>query len=81
MCMFSTSYIESQFSFSLLCWFNSLNVKNMDGIERIVNQRNQITERKLMIMAQIYYTQVLGKAQSDIELLSAKQTGLVEFLL
>ncbi len=46
MCMFYRSYIESLLSFSLLCWFNSLNVKNKNCLERIVNQGNKITGRK-----------------------------------
>ncbi len=64
MCMFYRSYIESLLSFSLLCWFNYLNVKNKNCLERIVNQGSKITGSKQMTMAQLYHRQVLGKAQS-----------------
>ncbi len=64
MCMFYRSYIESLLSFSLLCWFNSLNVNNKNCIESIVNQGSKITGSKQMTMAQLYHRQVLGKAQS-----------------
>lgn len=64
MCMFYRSYIESFLSFSLLCWFNSLNVKNKNRIERMVNQGNKITGRKQMAMAQLSHRQVLGKAEN-----------------
>jgi len=64
MCMFYRSYIESCISYSLMCWFNSLSVKNKNRIERIVNQGNKITGRKQMTMAKLYQRQALGKAQN-----------------
>ncbi len=63
MCMFYRSYIE-YIDFSLLCLFNSLNVKNKNGLERTVNQGSKITGRKQMPMAQLYQRRLLGKAQS-----------------
>jgi len=51
--MFYISYIESLLSLSLLRRFNSLNLKNKNSIERIVNQGSKIT--KLMTMAQLYH--------------------------
>ncbi len=62
MCMFDREYID----FSLLCLFNSLNVKNKNGLERTVNQGSIITGRKQMPMAQLYQRRVLGKAQSIV---------------
>ncbi len=56
MCMFYRSYFESLFSFSLLYWFNSLNVKNKNCLERIVNQGSKITVRNQMTMALLYHT-------------------------
>ncbi len=56
MCMFYRSYFESLYSFSLLCWFNSLNVKNKNCLKRIVNQGSKITVRNQMTMAQLYHT-------------------------
>ncbi len=80
MCMFYRSYIESLLSFSLLCWFNSLKVKNKNGFERIVNQGSKITGSKQMSMTQLYHRQVLGKAQS-ILLNDSHPTSLTVSLL
>lgn len=64
MSMFYRSYVESLLSFSLMCWFNSLNVKNKRSLEIIVNQGSKITGRKQMSVAQLYGREVLGKAHS-----------------
>ncbi len=58
MCMFYRSHIDSLLSFYLLCWFNSLNVKNKNCLQRIVNQGSKITGKQ-MTMAQLYHMALL----------------------
>ena len=61
---FNKSFIESVLSFSFICWFHSLGVKNRNSLQRIVRIASKITAVPQRDLALFCEQQILRKARS-----------------
>ena len=62
--LFYKSFIESVLSFSFICWFHSLGVKNRNSLQRIVRIASKITAVPQRDLALFCEQQLLRKARS-----------------
>ena len=62
--LFYTSFIESVLSFSFICWFHSLGMKNRNILQRIVRIASKITAVPQRDLALFCEQQILLKARS-----------------
>ena len=56
------AYVESILTFSLICWFGSLNVKDKQILKSIAKQCSKITENDMVNPTELYRKRVLSKA-------------------
>ena len=61
---FYKSFIESVLSFSFICWFHSLRMKNRNSLQRIVRIASKITAVPHRDLALFCEQQILRKARS-----------------
>ena len=61
---FYKSFIESVLSFTFICWFHSLGVKNRNSLQRIVRITSKITAEPERDLALFCEQQILRKAHS-----------------
>ena len=64
--LFYKSFIESVLSFSFICWFHSLGVKNKNSLQRIVRIASKITAVPQRDLAFSCEQQILRKARSTV---------------
>ena len=62
--LFYKSFIESVLSFSFICWFHSLGVKNRNSLQRIVRIASKITAVPQRDLALFCEQQILRHARS-----------------
>ena len=62
--MFYCSFIESVISFSIICWYGNLNVKDKNHLKRIVKTASKIIGVKLNSLDFVFEKQVLKKAKA-----------------
>ena len=62
--LFYKSFIESVLSFSFICWFHRLGVKNRNSLQRIVRIASKITAVPQRDLAPFCEQQILRKARS-----------------
>ena len=62
--MFYCSFIESVISFSIICWFGNLNVKDKNNLKRIVTTASKICGVKFNSLDLVFQRQVLKKAKA-----------------
>ena len=62
--LFYKSFIESVLSFSFICWFHSLGVKNRNSLQRIICIASKITAEPQRDLALFCEQQSLRKARS-----------------
>ena len=62
--LFYSAYIHSVISFSLICWYGNLSMKNKNSLGRIVKIASKITGIQLESLELFYKRQVLKKALS-----------------
>ena len=56
------AYVQSILTFSLICWFGSLNVKNKQILNSIAKQCSKITGSDMVNPTELYTKRVLSKA-------------------
>ena len=61
---FYCSFIESLLSFSSVCWFNSLSLKDKNSLNNIVNICSKIIGKKQRSLCSIWENQIQKKARS-----------------
>lgn len=61
---FYQSFIESLLTFSFLCWFNSLSVKDKNSLSSIVNTSSKIIGTQLNSLSALFNKQAVQKAKS-----------------
>jgi len=59
---FYNSFVESILSFSFICWFSSLSIKNKNRLQGIVNMCSKIMGVPLWSLTSCYEQQVLRMA-------------------
>ena len=64
--MFSQSCIQSVLTFSLICWFGNVSMKDKNKLQRVVNISSKITGIKQTSVTALYKKQVLRKANTII---------------
>ena len=64
MILFYRSFIESVISFSIICWYGNLGVKQKKSLNGIVRGAGKIVGEKFSCLSHIYDRQVLMKASS-----------------
>ncbi len=61
---FSTTFIESVLSFSFLCWYSSLSLRNKNRLQTLVRTCSKIIGVPLRCLAEFYKQQMLRKTRS-----------------
>lgn len=61
--MFYSCFIESVFTFSFICWFGALSLKNKKHLQRIVHTCGKIAGGTFTDLQDIYRAQILKKAR------------------
>ena len=56
------SFVESILTFSFICWFGSLNLKNSKNLDRIVKQCSKIVGQQMNNLSDLYRKRVVSKA-------------------
>ena len=56
------AYVESILTFSLICWFGSLNVKDKQILNSMAKQCSKITGKDMVNLTELYRKRVLSKA-------------------
>ena len=62
--IFYKSYIESVLSFSMICWYGNLNVKDKASLAKVVKAAGKIIGAKQSSLADLYNRFVHKKAES-----------------
>ena len=62
--IFYKSYIESVLSFSMICWYGNLNVKDKASLAKVVKAGGKIIGAKQSSLADLYNRFVHKKAES-----------------
>ena len=65
--LFYKSFIENVISFSFICWFNNLSVKNRNKLENIVKLSSKIINSQQRSLGQFCSNQVNKKALKIID--------------
>ena len=56
------AYVESILTFSFICWFGSLNVKDKQILNNITKQCSKITGKSMVNLTELYRKRVISKA-------------------
>ena len=56
------SFVESILTFSFICWFGSLNLKNSKNLDRVVKQCSKIVGKQMTSLSELYRSRVISKA-------------------
>lgn len=67
MTMFYRSFIESILTFSAICWYSLLNVKNKNAIAKIINVSSKITGVQQKSLTILYEEQATRKAEAILD--------------
>ena len=62
--LFYSAYIESVISFSIICWYGNLCVRDKNSLGRIVKVASKVSGTQMNNLGQIFDRQVLSKALS-----------------
>ena len=62
--LFYSAFIESIISFSIICWYGNLNLKDKNQLNRIVKTASKIAGVSFSSLDQVFQSQVLKKAKS-----------------
>lgn len=64
MSLFYRSFIESVVTFSLICWYGSISVKQKNSLSRLIKVSSSITGFRQKGLEELYYSQMLRKVES-----------------
>lgn len=66
-CLFYKSFIESVLTFSFICWFYGLNVKDKNGLNSIVKTCSKIIGVRQEDLGSLWDKRVINKAKGIID--------------
>ena len=62
--MFYSAFIESVISFSIICWFGNLDVKEKNALDKIVRIASKVVGIQFRSLNVVYNSQMVNKARS-----------------